>query len=132
MNNPQNEENLPEKAATSEEEQGETEGVLEFVTPLVPMEQQVGSHVIAALQHPETVAVVSTVAARQDGTQCIVSVGLDPEMLEQVQQLIIQARQKKQRTPCIGFHCFVDDPDDEKEEQEATDGEDKKGEPDDA
>ncbi len=125
MNNQQNEEDLPEQTGEPESE-GEGEGVLEFVTPLVSIEKQVGTHVIAALQHPETVAVVSTVAARQDGTQCIVSVGLDPEMLDQVQQLLMQAKQeKKQRTPCIGFHCFIDDPeeDDEAAEQSQTNDE---------
>ena len=85
-------------------------GLPQFVTVLTPMEQQVGVHVINALQHPETVAVLTTVAVGQDGMQRIVSVGLDPEMMAQVQALVVNSREERTtRVPCVGFHCVLED-----------------------
>jgi hypothetical protein len=98
------------------------EGMPQFVTVLTPMEQQVGVHVINALQHPETVAVLTTVAVGQDGLQRIVSVGLDPAMMEQVQQLVVQAREERtKRVPCVGFHCVLEDRQREEEQQKGGD-----------
>jgi hypothetical protein len=91
----------------------------QFVSILTPMEQQVGLHVISALQHPETVAVLTTVAMGQDGRQRIVSVGLDPELLEHVQQLLVSAREETtQRVPCVGFQCVVRDREERKEKED--------------
>ena len=82
----------------------------QFVTRLVSVEQQVGMHTIAALQHPEIVAVISTVAAGPDGSQHIMSVGLDPETLSHVQELLNNAQEEKtQRVPCVGFQCVLED-----------------------
>ena len=91
--------------------QDEDDGRLpQFVTPLVPMEHQVGMHTIAALRHPEVVAVLSTVASAPDGTQHIISVGLDPQTLHHVQQLLAEAQEEKtQRVPCVGFQCVLED-----------------------
>jgi hypothetical protein len=95
------------------------EGMPQFVTVLTPMEQQVGVHVINALQHPETVAVLTTVAVGQDGLQRIVSVGLDPAMMEQVQQIVVQAREERtKRVPCVGFHCVLEDRQRDEEQQQ--------------
>ena len=86
----------------------------EFVTRLTPVEQQVGINVIAALQHRETVAVLSTVAMGPDGGQSIVSIGLDPELLGQVRDLIRASKtEKTQRIPCIGFQCHIEDSEDD-------------------
>jgi hypothetical protein len=81
-----------------------------FVTSLAPVEAQVGVNVIRALQQPNTVAVVSTVAMGPDGHQRIVSVGLDAERLEQVQTLLREGNAEEDRdVPCVGFHCYIDD-----------------------
>ena len=43
-----------------------------------------------------------------DGGQRIVSAGLDPELLEQVQSLLDKAEDERdEEVPCVGFHCFV-------------------------
>lgn len=89
-----------------------------FVTPLTPVEHQVGAHVISALQHEATVAVLTTVMQGPNGQQNVVSIGLDPHTTSQVQGLIAHAdRKQKQRVPCIGFHCFIDDDDDIENEE---------------
>lgn len=115
-------ENAPERESSfglppAERDSGaveEAQAIPEFVTRLTPVEEQVGMHVIAALQHPETVAVLSTVAMGRDGTQQIVSFGLDPQMLRQVQEFLRGAtEEKKQRVPCVGFHCHIREDDDE-------------------
>ena len=116
------EEALPvPQAPANQGEQGGVGGLMQFVTPLRTIEQQVGSHTITALQHPQTVAVLSTVAMGQDGTQRIVSIGLDPQMLGQVEQLLHSAtEQQKRRVPCIGFHCYIDKPEDGDDDEETT------------
>ncbi len=83
-----------------------------FVTSLAPVEQQVGVHVIRALQGPETVAVLSTVTMGRDGHQRIISVGLDDALLEQVRVLFAEASEERtERVPCVGFHCRLQDRD---------------------
>lgn len=83
----------------------------QFVTALASLEQQVGTHVIGALQHPGTIAVLSTVVAGMDGSQQVVSIGLDADRFVQVQELLTGAMDdQKRRVQCLGFHCqFVDD-----------------------
>ena len=96
------------------------------VTHLQTTEQQVGGHVINALQQPNTVAVLTTVVPRADG-QSIVSVGLDEATLEQVRELLAEAPNVEDlpRVPCIGFHCFLKKRDiggtDDQTEQEQND-----------
>lgn len=86
----------------------EQPGVKHFVTPLMPIEQQVGLHVINALQQPDTVAVLTTVMSGAGGQQHIVSIGLDQESLDQVQALQAEHQEaESSRVPCIGFHCFL-------------------------
>jgi hypothetical protein len=88
----------------------------QFVTPLASLEHQVGTHVIGALQHPGTIAVLSTVVAGGDGSQQIVSIGLDADRFVEVQELLSASMEdQKRRVQCMGFHCqFVDDDRDEK------------------
>ncbi len=111
---------LPEQNPAKESEveggstpsnQGEGEnGPLHVISELMPIEQQVGSNVIAALEHPDTVAVLLTVVMAGDGAQHIVSIGLDPGLLGQVQNLLRQGTEERtQRIPCVGFHCFLKD-----------------------
>jgi len=87
----------------------------QFITPLASLEQQVGGHVITALQHPGTIAVLSTVVAGMDGSQQIVSIGLDPGRFSEVQDLLAASMEdQKRRVKCMGFHCQFVDEDDEK------------------
>ena len=80
----------------------------QFVTSIKSISQQVGEHVITALQHEETVAVLTAVTVGPDSTQHIVSVGLDMEQLGHVNDLLLHASGKKtDEVPCVGFHCYV-------------------------
>lgn len=84
------------------------EGVRQFITPLKSIEQQVGEHVIAALQMPDTVGVLSAVVIGPAGGQHVVSTPLDPELLTEVQDLLAKAsREKAGEVPCVGFHCHL-------------------------
>jgi hypothetical protein len=112
-----------DKAIAPPEQRDPTDaGLPQFVTVLTPMEQQVGMHVINALQHPETVAVITTVAMGKDGMQRIVSVGLDPETLQQIEELVVNAREERtKRVPCIGFQCVLEDREREEEQKKGGD-----------
>ncbi len=82
--------------------------IKQFVTQIKSAEQQVGEHIVNALQDDGTVAVLTTVVVGGEGGQHIVSAGLDPEMLQQVQQLLRDAEsQRDEEIPCIGFHCLL-------------------------
>jgi hypothetical protein len=86
------------------------DGMPQFVTKLAPLEEQVGMHVIAALQHPKTFAVLTTVAADGSGSQQIVSIPLDANRFEQIQKLLAASQPaRKQRVQCVGFHCHFED-----------------------
>jgi len=100
---------VPAPPGNDDEEGG---GPPRFVTSLAPIEQQVGVHVIRALQGPETVAVLTTVTVGRDGHQRIISVGLDDTLLEQVRVLVADASEERtERVPCVGFHCRLQDRD---------------------
>ncbi len=80
----------------------------QFVTQIRSAEHQVGEHIIRALQDPDTVAVLTAVVVASDGTQAVVSAALDPGMLQQVQQLLHTAEEKRdEEVPCVGFHCLL-------------------------
>ncbi len=82
--------------------------IKQFVTEIKSAEQQVGEHILASLQHDDTVAVLTAVLVAPDGTQRIVSAALDPEMLSEVQQLLHNAEAKRdEEIPCVGFHCLL-------------------------
>ena len=97
------------------------EGVPHLVTPLRPMAHQVGEHILAALEHDETVAVLTTVTSSRNGEQ-VVSIPLTSEHLQQVHGLIkeIHESEDPERIPCVGFHCYVDanEPEEEQNENE--------------
>ena len=62
----------------------------------------------APLQDSETVAVLTTVVIGPEGGQHLVSAALDPEMLEEVQKMLLKAEEERdEETPCVGFHCFI-------------------------
>lgn len=79
-----------------------------FVTSIKNAEQQVGEHVIRALQHGDTVAVLTTVVVGPGGQQHIVSAALNPEQSTQVNSLLEGAVQEREdEEMCIGFHCLI-------------------------
>ena len=79
-----------------------------FVTTIKNAEQQVGEHIIRALQHNDTVAVITTVVMGQDGQQHGVAASLNPERMQQVQDLLQAATEEREdEEPCVGFHCLV-------------------------
>ncbi|MFK8115148.1 MAG: hypothetical protein AB8B91_23300 [Rubripirellula sp.] len=82
--------------------------IAQFVTTIKNAEQQVGEHIIRALQHGDTVAVITTVATGPDGQQRVVSAALNPERMQQVQELLQAAEEEREEEePCVGFHCLV-------------------------
>ena len=85
-----------------------------FVTPLNSLESQIGTHVMAALGHPNTVAVVTMVTGSNTGQQ-IVSMPLDSEDMGQVHALLAQvdASEEPHREKCVGFHCSYPEGSDE-------------------
>ncbi len=79
-----------------------------FVTRIKNAEQQVGEHILRALQHDDTVAVLTTVMIGADGSQQIVSAALDPDRMAQVNEILQTAQQQREpQEPCFGFHCLV-------------------------
>lgn len=105
--------NVPEKQNPSEGElkvaqQVDVGQLQHFVTTIKTAEQQVGENIIRALQHDGTVAVLTTVVQGQDGQQRVVSAALKPEMLSQVQNILLSAQEdREEEAPCVGFHCLV-------------------------
>ncbi|MCZ6836921.1 MAG: hypothetical protein O7G85_14185 [Planctomycetota bacterium] len=85
-------------------------GLTHLVSELKSIEQQVGEHVITALKHEGTAAVLTAVLpSGGGGGQRIASVPLDEELWLSVQELLMQADEEKTNdVPCIGFHCVLE------------------------
>ena len=84
------------------------EKIAQFVTTIRNAEEQVGQHIIQALQHDDTVAVITTVAIGPDGNQRVISAALNPDRMQQVQEILTQAESEREdEEPCVGFHCLV-------------------------
>jgi hypothetical protein len=84
------------------------EKIAQFVTTIKNAEQQIGEHIVTALQHADTVAVLTTVVVGPDGQQRVVSAALNTARLQQVQEILTAAEQEREEEePCIGFHCLV-------------------------
>ena len=82
--------------------------IAQFVTTIRNAEQQVGAHIIQALQHDDTVAVITTVAMGADGQQRVISAALNPDRMQQVQEILQAAEEEREEEePCVGFHCLV-------------------------
>lgn len=82
--------------------------IAQFVTTIRNAEEQVGQHIIQALQHDDTVAVITTVAIGPDGNQRVISAALNPDRMKQVQEILTQAEEERvDEEPCVGFHCLV-------------------------
>lgn len=82
--------------------------VARFVSKIKNLEQQVGEHVVAALQHEDTVAVITTVVAGPSGEQHIVSAAINPSRMAQINALLVEAEEERQDDEiCLGFHCLL-------------------------
>jgi hypothetical protein len=96
--------------------------IAQFVTTIRNAEQQVGEHIIQALQHGDTVAVITTVVMGADGQQRVVSAALNPERMQQVQEILQAAEEEREEEePCVGFHCLVKPRAESKQEQPSGD-----------
>ena len=82
--------------------------IAQFITTIRNPEAQVGQHIIQALQHEDTVAVLTTVALGPDGQQRIISAALNPARMQQVQEILQAAESEREpEEPCVGFHCLI-------------------------
>jgi len=93
--------NQPDETSDSNRDQK----LVGMMSPLKSLELQIGENVFGALQQDNTVAVLSIVNAEQ-GEQRIISVPLDAQLLQRVQELLVESDvQASPRVPCVGFHC---------------------------
>lgn len=100
--------NAPSKAEEGQVQNATPQQVSHFVTSIKDVHQQVGEHVIGALQQPNTVAVITSVVVGPGGKQHIVSAALDPQKAALVNQLIAGAKQqRREETQCVGYHCLL-------------------------
>jgi len=82
--------------------------VARFVSKIKNLDLQIGEHVLAALQHPDTVAVLTTIVVGPSGEQHIVSASLNPQRMSQVNELLEEAKQERvDDEVCYGFHCLI-------------------------
>tara|TARA_B100000959_G_C14928631_1_gene602597 strand:+ start:239 stop:574 length:336 start_codon:yes stop_codon:yes gene_type:complete len=104
----------PKNEIENTKQEENVEGVPHFVTPLLPIASQVGEHVISAMEHEGTVAVLTTITGSNQGRQ-VVSIPLTAEHVQQVHSLIeeIHEADEPERVPCVGFHCILDQEDSE-------------------
>ncbi|MCA9126443.1 MAG: hypothetical protein KDB22_05135 [Planctomycetales bacterium] len=82
--------------------------IARFVSTIKDIDQQVGEHVIGALRHADTVAVLTSVVVGPGGQQHIVSAALNPSRMAQINELLACAAiEREEETPCVGFHCLI-------------------------
>ena len=105
---------MTDKQEQNEIEPKKEEGVPHFITPLHPIAHQVGSHVLSALEHDETVAVLTTITGSTHGQQ-VISVPLSSEHVQKVHRFIeeIHKSNEPENVPCVGFHCFLNQEEDD-------------------
>ncbi len=98
----------PRELAKTEDER--PSGLMHLVSEIKTIEQQVGEHVITALQHEGTVAVLTAVLpSGTGGDQRIASVPLDQELWMQVQELLTHSGEERAKdVQCIGFQCVLE------------------------
>jgi len=72
------------------------------------VEHQIGHHLLEALRHESTIAVLTTVIQGEDGVQHAVSFGLNSAQFEKIRGALgMAAPSGDERAPCVGFHCLV-------------------------
>ena len=90
-------------------DQADQTQLTQFITTIRNAEEQVGEHIIRALQHSDTVAVITTLAIGPDGKQRVISAALNAQRMQQVQEILNSAQQERlEEEPCVGFHCLVE------------------------
>lgn len=99
---------VPNKVPIAAADPKDRARIAQFVTTIKNAEQQIGEHIIQALQHADTVAVLTTVALGPDGQQRVISAALNPTRMKQVQDILRAAEaEREEEEPCFGFHCLV-------------------------
>ena len=105
---------MGEESSTDAAVQAEVQetGSRTLATPLVPLAQQVGNHVMGALSQTDTVAVISTITGSRTGQQ-VVSMTLTAEQMGMVNQILQQVEESEEPAEigCVGFHCDLPAPD---------------------
>jgi hypothetical protein len=114
--NDENKEMKPTDEKQNEDPAENAGSIPTLVTPIQSLAGQVGVHVMTALDHGDTVAVLTTITGSRTGQQ-VVSIPLTAEHVMQVHGLIeeIHESDEPERVPCVGFHCHIDQ---EKESKE--------------
>ena len=115
MNDQKPSEDTPDAPATPSENDGpeviqkvDQQQLQHFVTEIKSAEAQVGENIIRALSHDDTVAVLTTVVAGPNGEQQVVTAALNPDMMDQVRDVLTTAQEEREpEEPCVGFHCLV-------------------------
>ena len=79
-------------------------------TPLTSMAEQIGQHVISALNQADTIAVLTTITGSRIGRQ-VVSLPLDPKQMNDIQMLLtdLDEHDEPETLDCVGFHCQFDE-----------------------
>ncbi len=84
------------------------EQITRYITTIKNAPQQIGEHIVRALQHPNTVAVLTTVVIGPGGDRHVISAALNPTQMVQIDAILQQAELEcEPETPCVGFHCLV-------------------------
>jgi hypothetical protein len=92
-----------------------------LVTDLSPITEQVGTHVLNALQEDECVAVISTIVPGFP-TDRVVSVPLNSNQMANIGAIlneVVDEPDGPEDRPCIGFQCRLPEP--RKEEDKDSD-----------
>jgi len=96
----------------------------QYVTRLQTIERQVGEHVLAALEDPEVVAVLTSIAPGLRSDR-VVSVPLDGYQVADITQILAEAQaepeEEEDEDTTIGFHVVLESENKQKTDAE-TDG----------
>jgi hypothetical protein len=93
--------------------QDEPDGKCEpIASQLLPLSEQVGRNVLEALRDPDAVAVITTMIPGITADR-VVSLGLTPDQMAEVQELLERISEEDEETAsdeqrCIGFQCRVE------------------------
>ena len=96
----------PPKGDAEDAQDDKPKGTPAIITDLKSVEQQVGEHVVQAMQFEGASAVLTMVQPGPAGTQRLVSVPLNDEMLSMIQEELNDSQvAAAPKVPCMGFHC---------------------------